>query len=361
MKIALVHDFLVKLGGAERVLKTLTDIFPRAPIYTLLYDEARVGHVFPKSQVVTSNMQDWPKFLRKRHRYFFHKMPQYLENFDFSDFDVVLSSSTAMAHGIITNPQTKHFCYCHSPMRYAWDWTHEYLEEQNIGGLKKLAILHLLNKVRIWDYYASDRVDHYIANSENVRRRIQKYYRQDATVIYPPVDTERFKISLNRENYFLIVSTLTRYKNIELAINLFNKVRKRLVIIGEGGNRKCLESISGPHIDFLGFKPDEVVREYMQNCRALIFPGEDDFGITPVEAMACGKPVLAYAKGGVLETILPGQTGEFFKEPTVESMETGLARLLVNEPHYDTKKILKHAEKFDRQKFIEAIEGLVLS
>lgn len=361
MKIALVHDYLVKLGGAERVLKTLTDIFPRAPIYTLLYDEARVGHVFPKSQVIVSDLQNWPQFLRKRHRYFFHKMPQYLEAFDFSDFDVVISSNTAMAHGIITNTNTKHFCYCHSPMRYAWDWTHEYLEEQNFGPFKKLAIRHLLSKVRVWDYYAADRVDHYIANSETVRRRIQKYYRQDATVIYPPVDTEKFKISSSRENYFLIVSTLTRYKNIELAIDLFNKVRKRLVIIGDGSDRKRLESIAGPHIDFLGFKPDEVVREYMQNCRALIFPGEDDFGITPVEAMACGKPVLAYAKGGATETVIAGLTGEFFEEPTVESMEMGLARLLVNEPRYDAGRIRKHAEKFDRQKFIEAIEGLVLS
>ena len=361
MEVALVHDFLVKLGGAERVLKTLTDMFPTAPIYTLLYDEARVGHVFPKSQVRPSNLQNLPKFLRKRHKYLFHKMPQAIESFDLSGYDVVISSNTAMSHGIVTNTDTKHFCYCHSPMRYAWDWTHEYLNEQQMGRFKRAVARRLLKNTSIWDYYASDRVDHYIANSETVRRRIQKYYRKDATVIYPPVDTERFKLTPNRENYFLIVSTITPYKNIELAVNLFNKVRKKLVIIGDGSDRKRLQSMAGPHIDFLGFKPDEVVKEYMQNCRALIFPGEEDFGMTPVEAMACGKPVLAYRKGGVTETVVAGATGEFFEEPTVKSMENGLARLLVNESHYNSQKIRKHAEKFDRKYFIEGIEKLVLS
>jgi glycosyltransferase involved in cell wall biosynthesis len=361
MKVALVHDFLVKLGGAERVVKTLTDMFPSAPIYTLLYDEARVGHVFPKSNVRTSDLQNLPKFLRKRSKYFFHKMPQHIESFDLSGYDVVISSNTAMSHGIITSASTKHFCYCHSPMRYAWDWTHKYMDEQKVGRLKKAAISHLLKKVRIWDYYSSDRVDHYIANSETVRKRIQKYYRRDASVIYPPVDTERFKLNPNRENYFLIVSTLTPYKNIELAIETFNKVRKKLVIIGDGSDRARLESLAGPHVDFLGFKPDEVVREYMQNCRAFVFPGEDDFGMTPVEAMACGKPVLAYGKGGATETIIAGRTGEFFEESTVKSMENGLARLLVNESRYDPVKIRKHAKQFDRKYFIEEIEKLVLS
>ncbi len=361
MKVALVHDFLVKLGGAERVLKTLTDIFPRAPIYTLFYDEARVGHVFPKSQVITSDLQNMPKFLQKRRRYLLPSMPKAIESFDLSEFDLVISSNTAMSHGIVTNTDTKHICYCHSPMRYAWDWTHQYMQEQRVGPIKRMAIRHILKKLRIWDYYSSDRVDHYIANSENVRRRIQKYYRKDADVIYPPVDTQRFKVTPNHENYFLIVSTLTPYKNIELAVHLFNKVRKKLIIIGDGSDRKRLESMAGPHIDFLGFKPDEVVREYMQNCRAFVFPGEEDFGMTPVEAMACGKPVLAYGKGGAMETVIAGQTGEFFEELTVKSMENGLARLFVNEPRYDHKKIRKHAEKFDRKYFIEGIEKLVVS
>lgn len=359
MEVALVHDILVKLGGGERVLKCLSDMFPKAPIYTLLYDEAKVGRVFPKNRVKPSYLQDYPAFIRNRRRYLFPKMPKAIESMDFSGYDLVISSSSAFAHGIVTNTDTKHLCYCHSPMRYAWDWTHEYMGEQHVGPLKRAAIRHLLKKVRMWDYYAADRPDHYLANSENVRRRIQKYYRQDATVLYPPVDVESFKVTPEHQNYFLIVSTITPYKNIGLAVNLFNKVRKKLVIIGDGSDRKRLEQLAGPNIDFLGFKPDEVVREYMQNCRAFIFPGEEDFGITPVEAMSCGKPVLAYGKGGVLETVVPGKTGEFFEETTISSMENGLARLLASETRYDSKRIRQHAEFFAQANFEEGMKDII--
>lgn len=359
MEVALVHDMLVKLGGAERVLKALADMFPNAPIYTLLYDESQVGRVFPKSRVRTSPLQKYPGFIRNRRRYLLPKMPKAVESFDLSDYDLVISSNTAFAHGIITNSDTKHLCYCHSPMRYAWDWTHQYMKEQRAGLLKRVAIRHILKNIRTWDYYAADRADHYIANSENVRRRIQKYYRQDASVLYPPVDVERFKVTPEHQKYFLIVSTISPYKNIELAVNLFNKVRKKLVIIGEGSDRKRLMQIAGPHIDFLGFKPDEVVREYLQNCRALVFPGEEDFGITPVEAMACGKPVLAYKKGGVMESVIPGKTGEFFKESTIESMENGLARLLVNEAKYDPQQIRQQAEEFAQSNFEKGMEQII--
>ncbi len=359
MEVAIVHDMLVKLGGAERVVKALADMFPNAPIYTLLYDEGKVGHVFPKSRVRTSDLQKYPKFIRNRRRYLLPKMPKAIEGLDLSGYDLVISSNTAFAHGIVTNTDTTHLCYCHSPMRYAWDWTHEYMREQRAGLLKRTAVRHLLNKIRVWDYYAADRVDHYLANSENVRRRIQKYYRQDASVVYPPVDVERFKVTPEHENYFLIVSTISPYKNIELAVNLFNKVRKKLVIIGEGSDRKRLMQMAGPHIDFIGFKPDEVVREYMQNCRALIFPGEEDFGITPVEAMACGKPVLAYKKGGVKESVIPGVTGEFFEEATVESMENGLARLLARESKHDPHQIRQQAERFAQSNFEKTMEDMI--
>lgn len=359
MKVALVHDFLLKLGGAERVLKVLSEIYPSAPIHTLLYDESRVGRVFDKSRVRPSTLQDLPAFIRKRHRYLFPWMPRTMEAFDFSGYDLVISSSNTYAHGIVTKPSTTHLSYCHSPMRYAWDWCHEYLEEQNIGPIKRRAILSLMNKVRVWDYYAADRVDHYIANSNNVRHRIQKYYRTDSSVLYPPVDVERFKLTPAHQNYFLIVSTLTPYKKIDLAVNLFNKIRKRLVIIGEGSDKARLQRMAGPHIDFLGFKPDEVVREYMQNCRAFIFPGEEDFGIAPVEAMACGKPVLAFGKGGVLETVREGVTGEFFEEPTIEAMENGLARLLANEGKYDPMQIRRQAERFQRSVFEEGLARIV--
>lgn len=359
MKVALVHDFLLKLGGAERVLKVLSEMYPSAPIYTLLYDENKVGHVFDKTRLRGSPLQSFPEFLRNRYRYFFPWMPQWIESFDLSGYDVVISSSSAYSHGVLTNSSTRHLCYSHSPMRYAWDWTHEYMEEQGVSSFKKWVASRLIHNVRLWDYYAIDRVDQYIANSENVRRRIQKYYHRESEVLYPPVDLERFTLHPGHENYFLIVSTLTPYKKIDRAIELFNKIRKRLVIIGEGSDRPRLERLAGPHIDFLGFKPDEVVRDYVQNCRALIFPGEEDFGITPVEAMACGKPVLAYGKGGALESMVAGTTGEFFDEPTVEAMEDALARLLAHETRYEPKRIRQHAERFHRDRFVEGMEAIV--
>lgn len=361
MKVAIVHDFLLKLGGAERVVKALADIYPKAPIYTLLYDEKAVGKVFPAERVRTSSLQKYPKFIRKRHRFLTWKMPRAMEDFDLDEFDVVISSSSAFAHGLVTSLNTKHICYCHSPMRYAWDWASEYRKENNIRGFKKLLYLPLINYLRTWDQIASDRPTKYLANSTTVKGRIRKYYNQDSKVLYPPVDTERFRASEKHEGYFLIVSTLTPYKKIDLAVQLFNKIGRRLVIIGDGPQREYLERIAADNIDFLGFKDDDSVAEYMKNCRALIFPGEEDFGIVPVEAMACGKPVLAYGKGGCTETVVSGKTGEFFFEPTVESMEDGLARLLYNERFYKPHTIRRHASQFSKENFEKGIKESIRS
>ncbi len=355
LKIALVHDFLIKLGGAERVLKVLADMYPEAPIYTLLYDEQKVGEIFPKDRMRFSSLQRLPRWLRSKQRYLLPSMPKAVEAMDFSSYDIVLSSSSAFAHGIITNTNTKHYCYCHSPMRYAWDWTHEYLKENRMGKVKKTAARLLLNKIRMWDQIAGDRPDQYIANSKTVQRRIKKYYRKDADIIYPPVSIERFNPRKKKENFFLIVSTITPYKKIELAVNLFNKLGKELVIIGDGPQRNYLQSIAAPNIHFLGFKSDKEIAEYYRNARAFIFPGEEDFGITPVEAMASGTPVLAYGKGGVTETVVSGVTGEFFSQPTVQSMEQGLARLLINEKKYQMKKMTEQANLFSKDRFIKEL------
>lgn len=356
MKVALVHDFLLKLGGAERVLKVFADMYPDAPIFTLLYDEEKVGKVFPKERVNTSFLQKYPKFLRKRHRLFTHKMPMAIESLNFSGFDLVISSSSSFAHGIIVPSSTKHICYCHSPMRYAWDHASEYVDENDISGLKRVLYSLLIKRLREWDSLASGRPDKYIANSQHVAKRLKKYYRVESSVVLPPVDVEKFKVSYNNSDYYLIVSTLTPYKKVDLAVQLFNKIDRQLVIIGDGPHRKYLQSIAGKNIDFLGHKDDEDVREYMQNCRALIFPGEEDFGIVPVEAMACGKPVLAYGKGGALESIIEGRTGEFFHEPTVASMEDGLARLINNEQFYKPLSIRRHADNFSREVFERKIK-----
>ncbi len=278
-------------------------------------------------------------------------MPRAIEELDLENYDMVISSSGAFSHGAITSTKTIHVCYCHSPMRYAWDYANEYKVENNLKGIKGVFYAHLIKNLREWDSVSANRPDFYMANSENVRKRIKKYYHSESDVLYPPVETSRFRVGKSSENYFLIVSTLTPYKKIDLAISLFNKIGRRLVIIGDGPQRNYLENIAGDNIDFLGFKDDKTVKEYMENCRALIFPGEEDFGISMVEAMACGKPVLAFGKGGALETIISGKTGEFFFEETPQAMEDGLARLLYNQRFYKPITIRRHANNFSREVF----------
>lgn len=359
LKIAFVHDFLLRLGGAERVLKVLMDMYPDAPVYTLLYDEKKVGNVFPKERVRTSSLQKFPRFLPGMHKFLFPFMPSAVEQFDLSGFDVVVSSSGAYSHGIVTNLETKHICYYHSPMRYAWDYTHEYVKEQQLGLFGELFVSRALHKVREWDFLAAQRVDMALANSKTVQNRIRKYYRQESQIIHPPVDTERFEAHPKNEGYFLIVSQLSHYKRIDLAVELFNMLGKRLVVIGTGPEERKLKRMAAGNVDFLGFKSDEVVKEYMENCRAFIFPGEDDFGIAPVEAMACGKPVLGLRRGGLTETMVEGVTGEFFEEQTLESMEAGLTQLLIHEKGYDPEKIATHAQKYSVKAFEKAMREVI--
>lgn len=361
MKIAIVHDFLFKLGGAERVVKKLLKIFPEADLFTLLYDQEKVEKVFPPNKVNTSFLQKYPKFIRKRHRLLTSKMPRAIEEIDLSAYDLILSSSGAFSHGALTSSQSKHICYCHSPMRYAFDWHAEYVKENNIQGFKKIYYQKLIKDLRVWENYAADRPDHYIAISKTVEKRIKKYFRKEAKIIHPPVNVKKFKVNENHSNYFLIVSTLTQYKKIDLAIALFNKLGRKLVIVGDGPDRGRLQNMANKNIEFLGFLSDLEVKEYIENCRALIFPGEEDFGITPIEAMAAGKPVLAFGKGGALETIIAEHTGEFFYEANVSSMEDGLARLLHNEKFYNPNKIREHALKFDESIFERKIRKYVKS
>lgn len=357
MKIALVHDFLVKLGGAERILKVLSEMFPKAPIYTLIYDEATCGKMFPKERVITSGLQKLSRFFG--HRYLFPFYPREVEQWDLSEFDVVISSSNSYAHGVVTSTHTKHICYYHSPMRYAWDWTNEYREENDLNGIKGAIWSMFLKRLRMWDLVASARPDTVIANSKNVAGRVWKYYRRRADILYPPVDVERFKVRRKHEDFFLVVSTLSPYKKIDLAVNLFNKIKQKLVIIGDGAQKNYLDKIAGPTVEILGFKSDEVTKEYMENCKAFIFPGEEDFGIAPVEAMACGKPVLAYGKGGALESVVAGETGEFFTDQNLISMEHSLNKLLKNYDKYKPSACRKQAEKFSKEIFEKGIRKFI--
>lgn len=356
MKIALVHEMLTKLGGAERVIKTLTGMYPKAPIFTLLQDKKKTDEWFGDKKVYSSYLQRYFDFFKKP-KYLLSKMPKAIEQFNFRNYDVVISSSSAFAHGIKTSPGTKHICYCHSPMRYAWDYTHEY--SKKYSGLMKYLIAKKLNVIRQWDYLSADRADIIIANSKHVQKRIEKYWRKKSDVIHPPVNVKRFTAKRDNEDYFLIVSALTPFKRIDLAIRAFNKLGRKLIIIGNGAQKQILMDISKDNIEFLGHKEDVVVRDYMENCRALIFPGEEDFGITPVEAMAAGKPVLAYGVGGVTESVQAGVSGEFFRYQTPESIIDGMTRLMINEKNYDYKKIRGIAEKFDEEVFVDKMNGVV--
>jgi len=356
MKTALVHEMLVKLGGAERVLLNLSEMYPDSPIFTLIQDKKATNDWFKDRKIHPSHLQrfyEWtgkPKFLLP-------KMAEAVEQFDFKDYDLVISSSSAFAHGIKTGAQTKHITYCHSPMRYAWDYTHEYTKES--GMMKQFAIAKMLSPIRVWDFEAASRPDRILANSIHVQKRIAKYWRRDSAVVYPPVNVKRFQPRASHEDYFLIVSALTPFKRIDLAIRAFNRLRRRLVIIGEGAQRSLLESMAHSNIEFLGFKEDAVMRDYMENCRALIFPGEEDFGITPVEAMAAGKPVIAYGVGGVTETVKAGLSGEFFHQATPESLIEAVTQMMLNEKHYDAKKIRQLADAFDESVFEDKMREVI--
>ena len=348
---------LVKLGGAERVVKILLEMFPESKVFTLFYDEKKCGAVFPKDRIQTSYLQKYVN-LGIPYQLLIKKMPLAIESFDFSEYDLVISSSSAFAHGIITNLQTKHICYCHSPMRYAWDYTNEYKQEKG-GKIKQFLISKILHQIRIWDQISADRPDFYIANSLNVQKRIKKYYHLDSEIIYPPVDLDRFQVTSEHQDFYLIVSALSAFKKIDLAVEAFNQTEKKLVIIGTGQEYKNLVRTANSNIQFLGCKTDEEVVAYMQNCKALIFPGEEDFGITPVEAMACGKPVLGYGKGGLLETVIAGKTGEFFDKLSPDSLLAGLERLDQNYEQYNPQEICKQAEKFSKEKFRKEIINFI--
>lgn len=359
MKVALVHDYLIRLGGAERVLLELHKLYPEAPIYTLLYDAQKLGKFFEGADIRTSFLQKFPKFIRERHKYLLPLLPVAAETFDLRDFDLVISSSSAFAKSVITRPGTAHICYCHAPSRFLWDWSRQYLKEQNLGIIKRSLVSFLVHYLRIWDKSCAKRVDKFVANSKATKEKIQKYYRRDAYVIYPPVRLLDIKeVGLPKgsststdQDYFLIVSQLTAYKRIDLAIEAFNKLKLPLLIIGNGPEREKLENLAGPTVKILGWQSEEKKNNYFKNCTAFIFPGEDDFGIAPVEAMGYGKPVLAYRSGGACETVLEGVTGEFFDDPVPEILADGVRRLRENLSHYSPLVIRKWAERFSEERF----------
>lgn len=379
LKVALVHDYLVEYGGAERVLECFAEIFPDAPIYTLVYDPKLARKILPGRTIRPSFLQKVP-LARSSHRFFPLLMPVAAENFDFSYYDLVLSDSASYAKGIITSPNTLHICFCHTPTRYVWDDCQKYIREFSFPNILKRFIPLGLNYVRLWDHLASSRVDAYIANSCLVAERIKKYYQRESTVIHSPVSVaellspkdqqasglfrRRYKNFSQKEGYYLMLGRLMSYKKFDLGIKAFNRLGLPLKIIGGGPELKVLKQMAGPNVKLVGSIPpqDHRVAEYFARSKALIFPQEEDFGIVPLEAMISGKPVIAYRAGGALETVKENVTGVFFDKQNVESLMNAVENFekKLKEDFFDPFEIYQFALSFRKETFEERIQKFII-
>lgn len=363
MKVAIVHDWLVNYGGAERVVEELLKIFPEAEIYTLVYNKKKMASHFPPEKIHTSFVQKIP-FSSKLYTKLLSLMPKAFESFDFSDYDLIISSSSSCAKGIITPTSSTYIAYIHSPMRYAWDLYFDYFKRS--GFLTRFFMKRQMPKIRQWDFISSQRIDYIIANSSYISRRIKKFWGRDSQVIYPPVDTKRLgwngKAS---EDFYVVFSRFVSYKRIDLAISACGELGKKLVVIGSGSQEKELKKLASKYhnseIKFTGRISDEEVKDYLQRCKALIFCAEEDFGIIPVEAQACGRPVIAFKKGGALETVKENVTGIFFEEQETQSVVNAVKKFeeLYDKNAFSPQAICEHAQNFSSEKFQNNIKQLV--
>ena len=355
LKIAVVHDWLTGMRGGEKVLEIIFEIFPNAELFTLLYNKGSVSPIIADRKIHTSFIDKLP-FKSKKYRHYLPLFPTAIELFDFKEYDLIVSTSHCVAKGVRTPPNTLHISYVHSPMRYVWDMYEDYFGEDKIGFLQKMIIPPFANYLRMWDVTSSNRVDYFIANSKHVANRIQKYYRREASVIHPPVNTETYKKSDITEEFYLVISALVPYKKIDLAVDAFNQSDKSLVVVGEGPEKSKLLKLAKGNIKFVsGIKSTEL-NDYYSKCKALIFPGEEDFGIVPVEAQSCGKPVIAFARGGALETVIGYDgtneklcSGIFFVKQTTESLTSAIEEF--EKLEWDAGFINQHAQKFNRNRF----------
>lgn len=355
MRIALIHDYLSQDGGAERVLAAFHEIWPEAPIYVLFHDQEKIKYINPDN-VRQSFLSSMP-FIKSHYPWYLPLMPLAVEKYSLRDFDVVLSSTSAFSKGVIVPPSTLHISYCHTPPRYIWADAEDYLSELKYNPLVKALLPSVLHRLRLWDKMSADRVDHFIANSQTVRRRINKYYRRESDIVYPPVDTEKFNPGQNIGDYFAAGGRLVPYKKIDIAIRAFNRLGWPLKIFGSGSEMERLKRMAKDNIEFLGQINDEEKIKLLSGCRAFIHPQIEDLGITPLEAMAAGRPVIAYGDGGATETVIPNETGLFFSEQTWESLLDTLLRF--NHEHWDQNKIRARAEEFSAGSFKEKMKKYV--
>jgi len=357
MKVALVHHYLLNMRGGERVLEMFCEIFPQADIFTLVYNESVISDKIKGHNINTSFLQKLP-FAKTKWRYYLPLFPFASEQLDLRNYDIVISSDSACIKGVITRSDTLHICYCHTPMRYAWDLYFDYLDELPKAG-KEIAHL-IMHYIRQFDFRAAQQVDYFIANSRNTARRIKKYYRRDSQIIYPPVDTDFFKIDTKQatDNFYLYVGELVPYKRANLIVKSFNELNRPLKVIGNGPQFQHLKKIARDNIELLGRQPRQVVKHYFQRCKAFVFAAEEDFGITPLEAQACGKPVIAFKKGGAVETIINGKTGIFFDHQTVDSLISAVEKY--ETLTFDPKICRDNATRFSGTIFRKRIKNFVI-
>ena len=360
-RVALVHDWLDRpMGGGERVLMELAGMFPEAPVYTLLFDPSRFEGGIDPRRVRTSWLQRLPRAVRTRPRSLLPLIPTAVEALDLSGYDLVISSSVAFVKNVLTPPGTLHISYCHSPMRFAWDYWPRYLDDMGAGPLRRLAVSALVSRIRLWDLAGAARVDRWITNSRTSAARLRKYYRvTEVEVIHPPVDVAGLSrlAAATRGDHFVTLSTLTPYKRIDLAVRAFSAAGRRLVVVGDGPDRPRLERLAGPSVGFAGHVSDAERARLLSTARALVFPGEEDFGIAGVEALACGTPVVAYARGGLTEIVTPDRGGVLFDEQTVPALNRAVERLL--DLDLARGRLVEEAGRFAAPRFRSEIRRVV--
>lgn len=352
MKSVIVHDWLISQGGAELVLEEIYKLYP-SPIYTLLYDSVNFSESWLKNaEVHTSFIQKLP-MSKKYYRYYLPLFPLAIEQFDLSEFDLIISSSHAVAKGVLKHSRQTHICYCHTPMRYAWDLYHQYIKQLNLDkGMKGFIAKLIFHYIRMWDYISSQRVDHFVANSQSVAERIKKTYGRTAEVIYPPVDTDFFSINEKREDYYITVSRLVPYKRVDIIVGSFSlRKDKKLLVVGDGPDYERLKRMAGKNVEFLGRLSRVHLRSYLEKARAFVYMAEEDFGIAMVEAQACGIPVIAYGKGGASEVVINEKTGILFWKQTPEELLKAIDRFERLEESFMPKSIRANAERFSREVF----------
>lgn len=359
LKVAIVHDWIITYAGSERVLEQLLALFPQAVVFTLMdFMGERERGFLADHEVRTSFLQQLP-FARTKYRHMLPLMPLAVEQLDVSDFDLVISSSHAVAKGVITGPDQLHVCYCHSPIRYAWDLQHQYLKESKlITGPKSWLARWFLHRIRMWDARTSNGVDEFLANSDFVARRLEKVYRRPSTVIHPPVDSDTFTVCTDKEDFYLTASRMVPYKRVPLIVEAFASMPdKRLVVIGDGPELGRVRELAGDNVTVLGFRETDVLRDYMQRAKAFVFAAQEDFGIMPVEAQACGTPVIAYGSGGAAETVVDGRTGVHFHEQSTEAIVDAVARF--DQTEFCPLRIRANAERFSTERFRSRIADFV--